>query len=178
MADFNLGVYRPRPMGTYNPTTNYRYLDIVKYTGGSYININLDTIDGTSCIGILPIGQGQSEAYWQCLAEKGDKGDIADSYTPYVTVMNGTWDYSISDKIIVPDNGSLSISIANAYDGCCGIIISKKELTLPSNSLFSADFNYVPTKTSDDYYFYTFTYAILNGSGTFLWHRSVMNHGN
>ena len=53
MADFNLGVYRPRPMGAFDPTENYRYLDIVTYDGASYININLDTIDGLMAHGII-----------------------------------------------------------------------------------------------------------------------------
>ena len=178
MADFNLGVYRPRPMGAFDPTENYRYLDIVTYDGASYININLDTIDGVSCIGVLPTGQAESEAYWQCIAEKGDKGDTADFYTPYIQITNGTWNYSDGDKAYVPEECTSIISIINPYDGCCGVIISKNELSLPSNSLYSADFNYAPTKTSDDYYFYTFTYTdIGSGSYMFMWHRSVMNHG-
>lgn len=177
MADFNLGAYRPRPMGDFNTSQSYRYLDIVKYDGGSYININLDTIDGEACIGIAPKGQAQSSLYWQCLAEKGEKGDIADSYSPYIRINDGNWDYRNGDKAVIPDNGSTAINITNVYDGCCGIIVTKNELQLPSNSLYSLDFNYV-TKTEQEYYLYTFTYVnIGSNSYMFMWNRSVMNHG-
>lgn len=179
MADWNMGPYRPNPLGDYNSATNYRYLDIVTYNGASYINCNLDTIDGVSCIGIAPSGMPQSTNYWQCIANKGDKGDIADRYLPYITVSDGRWHYSDGDKIYIPNTTGVpnTIVIDGLYDGCCGIMLSKKDITLPANSYKSADYNYVSLIHDDDYYFYTFTYAnIGSGSHIFIWHRSVVRH--
>lgn len=177
MADFNLGVYRPRPVGEFDSTQNYRYLDIVRYQGSTYINKNLDTNDGVSCIGILPCGQSQSSLYWLCIAEKGEKGDIADQYSPYIEVSDGNWNYANGDKIYIPDDSPDYINITNVYDGCCGIIITKKDINLPDNSLFSIDFNYIPELTDGNYYFYTFTYADIGSiRRMFIWHRSVIAH--
>jgi len=176
MADYNLGVYRPRPRGKFDIETRYRYLDIVTFKGGSYINCNLDTIDGVACIGILPEGQAESKAFWLCLGTKGDKGDMADMYLPYIDVTDGIWDYSLSDKIRVPESASKNtLDITNVYDGCCGIIISKKELELPVNSYYSVDYEYASIMEEADYYFYTFTYTDPgSGSEMFIWHRTVI----
>ena len=175
MADWNMGVYRPRPRGNYNDTTEYTYLDIVRFEGASYININLDTIDGIACIGVAPAGQPQSESYWQCLGEKGDKGDVADSYLPYITVEDGAWDYTIADKIFIPETAEDSLRIDNVYNGCCGIIITKKDLVLPANSYYAVDYNYCSITTNDGYYFYTFTYSNFGSdSNMFIWHRTVI----
>lgn len=181
MADFNLGVYRPKPRGVYNGSTSYRYLDIVSFNGSSFICINYDTIDGIACIGILPEGQNESELYWMKIASRGEKGDIADIYKPYVVVSNNTWDYSQGDKIFIPKEDSdnkVLLEITNVYDGCCGMIITKNDLALPTNSLYSTDYKYVSVINEDDYYFYTFTYTNLGSdSYTFIWHRTVVNRG-
>lgn len=175
MADYGLGPYRPKPRGEFNSTTNYQYLDIVRYNGSSYINCNLDTVDGVSCIGIFPEGQPQSELYWMCIGSKGDKGDIADTYAPYISIANGVWDFSQSDKCIIPSNGANTIEIRNLYDGCCGVMISPKEITLPANSLISSDFNYISITASGQYYFYTFTYTKLDNDFVLIWHRTVVS---
>ena len=178
MADWNLGPYRPNPRGDYDSEINYKFLDIVKYNGNSYINCYLDTIDGVSCIGILPEGQPESEIYWQWIGGRGEKGDLADQYKPYQDVHNGIWDYNESDKIFVPTTAPNKLEIINVYNGCCGIVISKQDLELPEDSLKSIDYDYVHRTIDDDYYFYTFTYTDL---GTdfhgFVWHRTVINHG-
>lgn len=180
MADYNLGPYRPRPRGVFSSVEMYRYLDIVEYNGSSYININYDTIDGIACIGVSPEGENESELYWMPIAKRGEKGDTADYYTPYLEVTNGAWDYSNGDKIFIPevDQETLNLDISNVYDGCCGIIITKNELSLPANSYYSADYKYVSIVNSDDYYFYTFTYANMgSNSYMFIWHRTVINRG-
>ena len=173
--DHDLGPYRPRPRGDFDDTVNYMYLDIVRYRGSSYINCNLDTIDGVSSIGIAPAGMPQSELFWQCLADKGDKGETADHYTSYSTVSNGIWNYNNGDKIFIPDDAPETLEIINTYDGCCGIIITKKDLILPRNSLKSIDYNYIPVRDDGDYYFYTFTYT-NTGSDlyAYIWHRTVV----
>ena len=178
--DNNLGVYRPRPCGEFVGTANYRYLDIVRYQGSTYININLDTNDGIACIGILPVGQPQSELYWMLIAEKGDKGDTAVLYTEYQEVSNGTWDYSVTDKIFIPEDGSPNLNILNSYNGCCGMILTKLDLLLPSNSLFSVDFDYLDIVYNTDYYFYTFTYMNTGSDSedVYVWHRSVVRKFN
>ena len=175
MSDWNLGVYRPRPMGDFDGTTSYKYLDIVRYNGASYINCNLDTIDGVSCIGILPEGQAESENYWQCIASQGEQGPMADSYFPYGRVTDGNWDYSESDKVFIPEDGNDIIAIDNVYNGCCGIIISKLDLKLPANSYYSLDYKYCSITRPDEYYFYTFTYTDFGSdSYMFVWHRTVI----
>ncbi len=177
MSNWNMGVYRPRPKGDYDDTTEYSYLDIVKYNGSSYINCNLDTIDGVASIGIAPEGHADSELHWQCIASKGDKGDLADTYLPYEEITNGEWDYSVSDKIFIPENSSVSsINITNVYNGCCGIIISRKDLTMPVNSYYSLDYNYCNITRNTEYYFYTFTYTDFgSNSYAFVWHRTIIN---
>ena len=177
MASYDLGPYRPNPTGDYDPAKGYRYLDIVNYSGASYICCNLDTIDGTACIGVLPEGEPASPNYWMCLAHRGDKGDSPNVYTPYGVVLDGKWDFSQTDKIFIPiDSIGDGIEITNVYDGCCGIIITRKDLELPLNSMKSIDYNFVGLSTADDYYFYTFTYCNLGGTAEykFIWHRSVV----
>ena len=177
MADYNLGPYRPRPMGEYNDAERYLYLDIVSFRGSTYINCNVDMIDGISSIGIPPEGSDESAYYWMKIAEKGDKGDMADTYSPYKECTNGTWDFSECDKIYIPDNGVESLVINNVYNGCCGMIVTRKDLVLPNNSLKSLDYKYVSPRNSNEYYFYTFTYAQM-GVNTFfyIWHRTVITN--
>lgn len=175
MADYNLGPYRPRPRGEFVSSENYRYLDIVTYNGGSYICINLDTIDGIAVAGVLPTGSVESELYWQALAEKGEKGDMADGYNSFITVSNGVWDFNNSDKIIIPENAPDTLEISNAYNGCCGVILTTKDLTLPSNSNYSIDYNYISCMTNQ-YYMYTFVYGShIGDSDKFIWNRTVID---
>ena len=175
MADWNMGVYRPIPKGDYSDTTEYIFLNIVNFNGSSFINCNIDTVDGVSCIGIAPEGMPESELYWQCIGHKGDKGDMADSYAPYLVIEDGTWDYSAGDKCIIPESAPNVLSISNAYDGCCGIIITRKELTLPANSYYAVDYKYCSIINNTDYYFYTFTYSNFGSdSDMFIWHRTVI----
>ena len=175
MSDYNLGPYRPHPVGEYDPAREYQYLDIVTYNGASYINCNLDTIDGVSCIGILPTGEPRSEMYWQCLAMPGEKGETADVYAPYATVIGGAWDFRETDKIFIPENAPNAIAITNVYNGACGIIISRLNLTLPRNSMKSSDFDYLDLNEPGQYYFYTFIYTPIGDDYWFIWHRSVIS---
>lgn len=175
MSDYNLGPYRIKPRGEFDPEANYIFLDLVTYDGGSYVCINYDTIDGVACIGVLPEGEVRSASYWQCIAHKGDKGDTGDMYLPFKTVSNGNWNYNETDKIIVPANATTNIEIENVYDGCCGLILSKQELSFPPNSIYAADFSYVNTSGIADWYLYTFVYANLGSAYNFIWSRSVIN---
>ena len=176
MADYNLGPYRLKFRGDYDGTTEYRYLDVVRYNGGSYTCKNLDTIDGVSCIGVAPTGMPNSELYWEPSALPGEKGDPADYYRPFKTIIDGHWDFSEADKIFIPDSATENrLEITNAEDGCCGLIITRKDLELPSNSYKSADFGYIELVTGEDYFIYTFTYTdIGTGGKCFFWHRSVV----
>lgn len=178
MADFNLGPYRPKPRGEFNSTTPYKYLDIVAYNGGSYICCNLDTIDGDAVIGVLPTGETRSEIYWQCVGAKGEKGDIGEEYLGFKTITDGIWDFSQTDKILIPDSATTDrINIINVYNGCCGLIITKKILNLPSNSNYALDYNYI-TANSNQYYLYTFIYGAtpFNSNNRFIWKRTVINN--
>ena len=174
MADYNLGPFRIRPRGQFDSSSNYKYLDLVTYDGGSYICINLDTIDGVGVIGILPTGDASSESYWQLIATKGEQGDPPDSYNNFITVNNGHWDYSKSDKIFIPNTAPDTLDIINVYNGCCGIILTEKELDLPVNSDYSIDFNYV-TIFPNQYYMYTFVYGhCMSLNDKFIWNRTVI----
>ena len=175
-TDYDLGPIRPRPRGEWVKGVEYRYLDIVYYDGGSYICSDINTLDGSSiCVNIPPTDPINGSSFWQCLAVKGDKGESPDVYLPYVEVTNGIWDYGTTDKIIIPDDASTdTINIVNVYNGCCGIIITRKELILPSNSYKSTDFNFINIVTAEDRYFYTFTYLDTGSLGNFIWHRSVV----
>lgn len=179
--EYNLGPYRLRMRGDFM-TNNaagdpvyYKYLDIVRYNGGSYICCNLDTIDGMGVTGVLPEGQVTSDLYWQCIAKRGEKGEPGDSYKSFITVANGKWNYNDSDKIIIPDTGSSSLEILNPYDGCCGLILTKKNLQLPTNSEYSIDFNYI-TPNATQYYMYTFVYgSFISSNKKFIWNRTVID---
>ncbi len=170
-----MGPFRVYPRGEFDGTASYRFLDLVTYYGSSYICINYDTIDGTACIGVSPVGQAQSPLYWQLVASKGDTGSPPDAYQNFITVTNGVWDYSRSDKIIIPPTGNSEIGILNVYNGCCGIILTEIDLSLPYNSDFSVDFNYIPLSTNQ-YYMYSFVYGNPYGSGDrFIWNRCIYN---
>lgn len=181
MSEYNLGPFRINPKGEFDPDEYYRYLDAVTYNGGSYLCINYDTIDGISCRGILPEGQPQSETYWMCLAKKGDKGDDGKSpeiYDSFLTLEDNNWDYSVSDKIIIPIDMvfDAALNIENVYDGCCGVIISKNEnIVFPENSDYSIDFNYIEKTSNSQYYMYTFIYGKISSSYKFIWNRTIIN---
>lgn len=175
MTEYNMGPYRIRPCNEFDPTKSYRYLDLVTYDGGSYLCCNMDTIDGIAVTGVLPTGQPQSKLYWQCIGSRGEKGETGNGYKEFISITNGVWDFSKSDKIIIPDNGSDTLLISNVSNGCCGVILTSKELTLPTNSEYSIDFNYVTCGTNQ-YYMYTFIYGAYDGSNNkFIWNRTVIN---
>ena len=147
MAVNNLGAFRLNPTGKFNPERQYEFLDMVEYEGSSYVCINDDIIDGVSNIGIVPVGQEKSSLYYHLVAAKGDKGDIADKYDGFLKLDSNIWDYSLSDKVLIPENTTINsnnpLVINNVYDGCCGLIISNVNLCLPENSDYSVDFNYL-----------------------------------
>ena len=178
MQDINLGHFRINDRGEFNNTAQYQLLDGVKYNGGYYMCKNDDTIDGIACIGILPEGQDISKKYWVCMAEKGDKGDIAPQYDSFITLSNNIWDYSESDKIVIPENLSINqLIINNVYDGCCGMIVTKQDITLPDNSDYSVDYYYAEVMNTDEYYVYTFVYrSTSSNSGRFMWNRTVYGY--
>ena len=113
--------------------------------------------------------------YWQCIGSKGDKGDRGDAYIGFIEVLDGEWDYTESDKIVIPELGSDTLEINNVYDGCCGLILTTKELELPANSEYSIDFNYV-NRNATQYYMYTFVYgSCISENKKFIWNRTVIN---
>ena len=172
----NLGPFRIRPCGKFSSERAYRFLDLVTYKGGSYLCSNYDTIDGTAVIGVLPIGSNDSEAYWQCIAEKGEPGLIEVEYLPIGNLEDGIWDFDITDKIYVEESFTKTLSIENVYDGCCGAILTKnRSLRLPDNSDYSIDFNYVNITNANQYYLYTFIYANMGAGSRFIWNRTVIN---
>ena len=172
----NLGPFRVRPRGKFSSEALYRYLDLVSYDGGSYICINYDTIDGTACVGVLPTGAHNSEAYWQCIAERGEPGLIEVEYLPIGNLDDYVWDFDITDKIYVEENFSKTLNITNVYDGCCGAILTKNtNLLLPVNSDYAVDFNYITINNANQYYLYTFIYANIGAGSRFIWKRTVIN---
>ena len=107
---------------------------------------------------------------------KDSRDDIGDNiYDGFLSVTNGVWDYSKSDKIIIPDNGESTITINNVYNGCCGMICTTKNLALPSNSDKSIDFNYINAGTNQ-YYMYTFVYGtnVITNTNKYIWNRTVI----
>ena len=177
MADYNMGPFRISPRGEFDGTESYRFLDLVTFNGSSYLCINFDTIDGTACIGVAPSGQVQSPLYWQLIASRGEVGPTPDFYQGFMKVSNGIWDYERTDKIFIPSDATDELGIQNVYNGCCGIILTEKDLSLPYNSDYSVDFNYIPRGTNQ-YYMYSFVYGNPYGSGNrFIWNRSVYNKG-
>lgn len=178
MSDYNMGPYKPNEKGDYDPSKNYRYFDTVEFDGSWYLCIYKDDVDGTSCVGILPEGQAESPLYWRRIVSRGRDGLTPEVYKGFKTVDHtGVWDFNQTDKIIFPRSLLAPLTIENAYDGCCGIIITENQnIALPQNSDYSVDFNYIKIK-DNQYYMYTFV-CIPYGEGIkFLWNRTVMNHG-
>lgn len=184
----NLGPFRIRPRGAYDGTEYYRYLDLVSYEGGSYICMNYDTIDKISCQGIPPVGAHESEAYWQCVAERGERGLIEVEHLEMgdlndLDLLTGyIWDFDVTDKIYIDDAFDKELEIQNVYNGCIGAIITpNRNLKLPYNSDYSIDFNYMNIVSDNQYYLYTFMYTTAEGvgaaGGRFIWNRTVINKG-
>ena len=174
MSDFNMGPYKPNPKGEYKNDAYYKYFDLVKYNGGSYLNIYRDP-EGYPTIGILPEGQAESEEHWYCVAEKGDKGDTILTQSEFITIGDdGIWDISISDKAIVPASVS-GLNIQNAYSGCCGMfIVYSDDLILPGDSDYSLDFDYARI-LNNQYYLYTFVCVGTDNTLRFIFNRTVIN---
>lgn len=172
----NLGPFRIRPMGKFSSDAKYRFLDLVTYDGGSYLCCNYDTIDGIGVTGVLPKGAHNSEAYWQCIAERGEAGLIEVEYLPIENLEDGVWDFDITDKIYINESFVDTLDITNVYDGCCGAILTKNSnLKLPVNSDYSTNFNYVNITNANQYYLYTFIYANMGSGSRFIWNRIVIN---
>ena len=175
MSDHNLGPYRIRPRGEYNGTTTYHYLDLVKYEGSTYLCISMDP--DYSCTSVLPKGEPSSEFYWVEIGSKGDKGDTATTYSSFVTLDSMHWDYSISDKVIIPMEVKTNspLDIDNIYNGCCGMIITPHELSFHvGGNMFSTDFNYVKVSDVNELYCYTFIAVPFGDDLKLIWHRSVI----
>ena len=108
-----------------------------------------------------------------------DKLNKADKYTaPIDLEYNSTnnywvWDYSDGDNALIEMSGSeptTDINITNASEGDIGVVTVKGgQLTLPLNSVLSADFGYI-TAVGEQYYRYSFYYDGTN----FEWHRTVL----
>lgn len=98
----------------------------------------------------------------------------AQKISPFVHLdANLAWDFSLGDKAITPTLSTpKSISIANVSDGACGmVLVYGSEIILPSNSVTSADFDYL-TIGANQHYLYTFVY---DGT-TYHWSRAVYNN--
>lgn len=174
MASINLGPYRLMPRGEFDAKKEYKVLDLVSYNGSSYICINDDIIDGVSNIGILPTGQDKSATYYAISASKGDKGAIADKYDGFTTLSSGSWDYSLSDKVIIKDESITDIIITNVYDGCCGMVLSANpNLVLPKNSQYSIDFWYLEL-SKKQYFVYTFVCVGEKDTAKLIWNRTII----
>lgn len=175
MAEYNMGPFKPNPKGVFKPNTKYRYFDLVEYNGGSYLNINKDDVDGTSSIGVLPYGQAESELYWMCMSKPGKDATVAKEYSPFVVIEDdGIWDYSVTDKVIVPFTVK-ELKIKGLYSGCVGMVISvSNSFKLPQNSDTSLDYNFV-TAGNKQYYMYTFTCVDMNNTLRLIWNRTVIN---
>ena len=103
----------------------------------------------------------------------------ADKYTAPIdleydsTNKYWAWDYSDGDNALIEMSGSeptTDINITNASEGDIGVVTVKGgQLTLPLNSVLSADFGYI-TAVGEQYYRYSFYY---DGT-TYEWHRTVM----
>lgn len=178
----DLGPIRPNPTGPFDPNREYKFFDLVEFNGSTYLCINDDIIDGVSNIGVLPEGEQKSEIYYALVAKRGEQGPKADKYDSFITLTDNNWDYSVSDKVIIPNNVPLSgpLNISNVYDGCCGMIVTqKRNIELPENSHYSLDFDYINIRDGQSY-LYTFVCMadkIVSDKYVYLWNRTVMNYG-
>ena len=74
------------------------------------------------------------------------------------------------NAIEIGSEPTTDIEITNASEGDIGVVTVKGgQLTLPLNSVLSADFGYI-TAVGEQYYRYSFYY---DGT-TFEWHRTVL----
>jgi hypothetical protein len=176
MADYNMGPFRLKGRGEFLSSRPYHFMDCVTYKGSSYWCYNYDTNDGDGVIGVLPVGQEESQEYWQLLAQKGDTSESVIAYYPFITVDDGDWNYELSDKIFIPDEPTNdNLEIRNAYDGACGMIITRcTTLHLPFNSFKAIDFDYIDKLQPSQMWMYTFVYCKIDGMYKFVWNRSVV----
>ena len=177
----NLGPIRLNPTGEFNQFKEYKFLDSVEYNGSTYVFINQEYITKTKS-GVLPVDDPieKSDLYWDVLALRGPQGPKADKYDQFITLTeddHNVWDYSRSDKIIIPADTIFSkeaLSIENVEDGCCGMIITRnRNIILPENSDYALDFDYVNVGVKQ-YYMYTFVYCRIMSSYRFIWNRTVI----
>jgi hypothetical protein len=96
-------------------------------------------------------------------------GNKVETETPFITVTDGNWDYSLSKNIVL--SGVSTLAITNVNSGNCGLIMTSLELTLPVNSRKIKGYDYV-TITGSEIYQYSFIYNALTSE--FIWSRSVI----
>lgn len=171
MSDYNMGPYRINPKGEFRPDKRYKFLDAVTYNGSQYVNIYKED----TTIGVLP-SDTDPEALerWALSAEKGEKGDKPELYDEFLTVEDGAWDYSLSDKIFIPDTSNNILEISNVYNGCCGIIVSALDIVLPTSSDKAIDYDLLAAYTNQ-YYLYSFICVDYGTGLRYIWNRKVID---
>lgn len=74
--------------GNYNHQSTYYEWDMVMYNGSSY------AFTQKTAKGISP----DNEAYWRCIAKKGDKGETGSAEASSVLVGKYEWKYNEADE--------------------------------------------------------------------------------
>lgn len=118
----------------------------------------------------------EGKPIFSLVATTGDYNSLSNKpnlYRSFITLPNGNWDYSLSDKAVITVVEPTPINITNLYNGAVGLIkVYGGELILPAGSKKSIDFDYI-TATGGGHYTYTFLY-----DGTSLcWSRTVCVNG-
>lgn len=110
------------------------------------------------------------------VATSGSYNDLSDKprrYEQFITLTDGNWDYSLSDKAVITLAEDTAINITNLYNGAVGLIkVYGAELILPEGSKQSIDFDYVQA-ASGEHYTYTFVYD----GAALCWARTVCING-
>lgn len=165
----NLGKVMPTPRGTYSPTNSYEPLDIVVYSGSSYLVLQ-------SVSGVTPSNDG---SYYMLLASRGLQGQTGQAATVQIgtvtTVPYGTG--SSVTNVGTQNNAVLDISLEQGPEGDVSTVdgvsatngnVQLNAVKFVAQSLSSAQQTQArnnlnspanPTKT-------TATLAVANWSGT------------
>lgn len=105
---------------------------------------------------------------------KADKTELIKAWlTPTVTDNEFTVDCADNLNYVLDNAQDIEITITNAYNGYVGRIITNATLTLPANSSYDADFDYITVDDDFPLYEYQFDCIETGGIMYYKWSRKA-----
>lgn len=151
MPNTVLGRVKPIPKGEWSNSTAYTELDIVSHDGSSYIALQ-DVPSGTAL---------SNTSYWECIVEKGDKGDTGEITGATASISGGYGTPSVS---VTSGGTSTDRSFAFAFSNLVGDGID--DISVSKTGTSGNVDTYTMTITMDSGDTETVTWTVTNGSVT------------